>query len=239
MNDKTDEGSLYDIRAIESYFKNDGLYKFLIQSFPGKLIATPVMINDLHVGRIVNVVTASIMTGMDKVTIRNLLNATNCKRMPEYIRAQKSGNRWLLTECDVYKLRMAYLVNKELRLPYNRIAEMGLAHRTINDDTLGRTQTREIETPPYAVESINRKRGKPSPEILEKIAEHSQNNSVTYEKLKECLNYITEPSILDDYRKKIDEDYLEIKNWINSGECETYIRFAFKLWKSGILIDRF
>jgi transcriptional regulator with XRE-family HTH domain len=113
-----------DIIDIEKSFKNDILYKMLKRAGLTDKIVTEEMIKSLFIGRTYKTEEVAIMTGVAEPTLRNLLNGRDASQLPSYINAIKETKFHILDAESIYRVRLIYLVQKELKHSIKQISEI-------------------------------------------------------------------------------------------------------------------
>lgn len=217
-----------DISRLEILFKNDVLYKMLERADLADKIITPEMNEKLKFGLNYRPQDAAEITYANEGTLRGWLNGRDSFELPIYINASREGKFHILDAEAVYRVRLIYMVQKELKLSLNHIANIcvGKSNNTNtkvmplnqNDELIN--SINEIKEKNIYLENQNRmllemfttlfekdesglKLKKQSPLLLEntKIYEEVQSN---INKLEQTISNLKEELQIEKEKNKID-----------------------------------
>lgn len=113
-----------DISRLEILFKNDVLYKMLERANLADKIVTTEMNEKLKFGLNYRPQDVSVITYANEGTLRGWLNGRDSFELPMYIGASREGKFHILDAEAVYRVRLVYMVQKELKLSLNHIANI-------------------------------------------------------------------------------------------------------------------
>ncbi|WP_010243727.1 hypothetical protein [Acetivibrio cellulolyticus] len=132
-----------DISRLEILFKNDVLYKMLERADLANKIITPEMNEKLKFGLNYRPQDAAAITYANEGTLRGWLNGRDSFELPMYINASREGKFHILDAEAVYRVRLVYMVQKELKLSLNHIANI-CAGKSNNSKVMPFNQNDEI-----------------------------------------------------------------------------------------------
>lgn len=141
-----------NIHLIEEKFKEDPIYKLLKNENLEKFIITNEMEERLLLGRTYTIeeVAEAITDKFDEnknllqphilepkirareISIRNLLNGSNCKKMPLYLNAIKEKKIWHIPASTAFKIRMIFLAKEKRDYTWNQLAEYGIKAKKLS-----------------------------------------------------------------------------------------------------------
>lgn len=132
-----------DISRLEIMFKNDLLYKMLEKADLADKIITPEMTEKLKFGLNYRPQDAAAITGANEGTLRGWLNGRDSYELPTYINSSREGKFHILDAESIYRVRLVYMVQKELKLSLNHIANI-CAGKSNNSKVMPLNQNDEI-----------------------------------------------------------------------------------------------
>jgi hypothetical protein len=132
-----------DISKLEILFKNDVLYKMLERADLADKIVTSEMNEKLKFGLNYRPQDAAAITYANEGTLRGWLNGRDSFELPMYINASREGKFHILDAESVYRVRLIYMVQKELKLSLNHIANI-CAGKSNNSKVMSLNQNDEI-----------------------------------------------------------------------------------------------
>lgn len=111
-----------DISQLIAVLKNDILYRMLQRAGLEQNIIHPNMSAKLKAGLNYRPADAAELTGVNEGTLRGWLNGKDSNDLPVYINAYKENKFHILDAEAVFRVRLIYLVQKELKYSLNNIA---------------------------------------------------------------------------------------------------------------------
>lgn len=157
--DETVKG-LDDISQLQIEFKNDVLYRMLQRAGLEQTIITSEMYEKLKYGLNYRPQDAAFITGVNEGTLRGWLNGKDSSDLPVYINAFKE-NKFHILDCEsVFRVRLIFLVQKELKYSLNHISGIavgkGINGKVITPNENYMNQLEEIKESNIQLEKQNK-----------------------------------------------------------------------------------
>lgn len=139
-----------DISQMQNGFKNDVLYRMLQRAGLESTIINNEMSEKLKIGLNYRPLDAAEITGINEGTLRGWLNGKDSADLPVYINAYKENKFHILDAEAVFRVRLIYLVQKELKYSLNHIAGIavgkGINGKVINPTESQMEELREVNS---------------------------------------------------------------------------------------------